>query len=256
MNIFDTKVISNKMITSNYLELIVKSDFKTHELGQPGQFYELQIPEKDFNLRAPISIYSIKDNNIIFLVKIIGEKTKSIQKLKKNDTLNLIGPLGNSFKTHENRKYLLISGGCGYAPLNFLYNESIKSNDIVWIHGGRNIDEVSFSENRPENLIICTEDGSTGHKGFVTEQVLEVLKKNKFDCVFSCGPVPMLKSLLTICKQKKIPLTVSLEEYMACGVGVCYGCAVKVVNIFGKTDYVRVCKEGPIFDAYSIVWEE
>ena len=90
---------------------------------------------------------------------------------------------------------------------------------------------------------------------FVTdgEQALEQIETHKFDKVFACGPVPMLKELLYICKSHNIPLDISLEEYMACGVGVCYGCAVKVLTEDEQEVYVRVCKEGPVFDGYRVV---
>ena len=210
----------------------------------------------------------------------LGE-TKDLEKLKEmkvSDILDVIGPLGTTFEQVSGFRYqvsgiryqkcLLVSGGCGFAPLNFLYNH-LRRGDVpiansssdyqlsiekdAWIHGGKNADEVSFATNNTK-ITICTDDGSIGERGYVTEAVKSAINKIKYDIVFSCGPIPMMKALYQLCQTENIPLIVSLEEYMACGVGVCYGCAVKVKNKAGEELYVRVCKEGPVFDASDVVF--
>jgi len=265
------------MVSDNYLLIETSSTNQNIPcLGLPGQFYQIKLPGDSFQLRVPISIYDKYEDKISFLIKIVGEKTKKLQEMKVTDVLDVIGPLGTSFVEYsgiENQesgnRYLFISGGCGYAPLNFLHNhllssvgalslracEAIQSQtNITWIHGGKNKDEVSFIETANNSIILCTDDGSVGKKGFVTEEVKDKLNQHDFDKVFVCGPVPMMKAVHELCKYANITTIVSLEEYMACGVGVCYGCAVKVKNESGGEMYVRVCKEGPVFDANMVVW--
>jgi len=253
MNIFKTKIVSHTMVSTNYLLVKVEALTKGNvNLGLPGQFYEIKPLGDNFQLRVPISIYDVEKQYISFLIKIVGEKTKRLQGLKAGDELDILGPLGNTFETEEDKKYLFVSGGAGYAPLNYLYSAYTHPTNITWIHGGRNKEEVHFARTA-ERTIICTDDGSVGVKGLVTDEALKAISTTKFDKAFTCGPVPMMKALFEICQSANIPLIVSLEEYMGCGVGVCYGCAVKIKSESGAETYVRVCKTGPVFEAKNIV---
>ena len=268
MQIFDTIITHHELLCDNILLLKVRlidtispptfmggvggDDLS---LGLPGQFYQIKVPGDDFQIRVPISIYDIEDDEISFLIKIVGEKTTKLKNMKLNDELNIIGPLGNSFTYAKNESYMFVSGGCGYAPLNFLH-KFIPDNKTLWIHGGRTKDEVKFAVSGQKAQIICTDDGSEGIKGFVTSEVSKELYIQGYDKVYACGPNPMLKEIMSICRLFNKKLYVSMEAYMGCGIGVCYGCAVKLRNNKGTYTYARVCKDGPIFNAYSIVWEE
>ena len=252
MNVLKTVIQKHEMVSKNYLLIETKADISDN-LGLPGQFYELKAPSECFQLRIPISIYNAEGQIVSFLIKIVGERTKQLQQMRVGDELDMIGPLGNTFKVEENKKYLFITGGVGFAPLHYLYRHS-KNNDIIWIHGGRDREEVNYIDDK-HPVIICTDDGSVGRKGFVTEFVKEALAKTTFHKVYACGPVPMMKAVVEICKVAELPLIVSLEEYMGCGVGVCHGCAVKLRSKSGAESYVRVCKAGPVFDAKMIAWE-
>jgi dihydroorotate dehydrogenase electron transfer subunit len=260
MNQFNLKITQHTMLSSNYLLLKATTLTDITDLGLPGQFYEIKLHGDGFQLRVPISIYNVENNSISFLIKIVGEKTKKLKEMNVSDILDVIGPLGTTFEQVSGirvEQCLLVSGGCGYAPLNFLYHHlcggDFQSTNTTWIHGGKNADEVSFATNDTP-ITICTDDGSIGEKGYVTEAVKSAINKTKYDIVFSCGPIPMMKALHQLCQAENIPLIVSLEEYMACGVGVCYGCAVKVRGKGGEELYVRVCKEGPVFDANDVVF--
>jgi dihydroorotate dehydrogenase electron transfer subunit len=224
-----------------YLE--IESD---SEIGQPGQFYQIQIPNEKNNLRVPISIYDINNNEITFLIKIVGEKTRKLKNINKReiDRVSILGPIGNTFPIEPNS--LLVSGGIGYAPINFLH----KQTGDMLIHGGRTSRDVSYPSTQNKANIICTEDGSIGERGLVTEVVEKAILSKKYDRIVACGPKGMLIALSDIASRHDIPLFISLEEYMACGVGVCYGCAIRV-----KDSYLRLCMDGPVFNAKDIVWE-
>jgi dihydroorotate dehydrogenase electron transfer subunit len=260
------------MLNNNYLLIKAKAlDDEILDLGDPGQFYQLKVHSDSFQLRVPISIFNIESNIISFLIKIVGGKTKKLQSMKESQVIDVIGPLGTSFlhlmdkrvsdNEVNNNRYLFVSGGCGFAPISFLYKHLTAYNEMnkdispqtqfIWIHGGKNYDDVSFISEQL-NVIITTEDGSVGTEGLVTESAIEQFKENKIDIVFTCGPVAMMKALFEICKLNNTPLIVSLEEYMACGIGVCYGCAVKTKNTLNEESYARVCKDGPIFDAEEV----
>ena len=280
MKTFNTKTVSSDNAvyqgakSLNYFMLTVEVNDSNidNKYGLPGQFYELALPDNDiFRLRIPISIYDIKEHDneipttqISFLVKLIGQGTRKLSELKLGDNLNLLGPLGNSFTASNFKKFLFITGGCGYAPL-FFFKKQLQLNNInndielFWIHGGRDKNEIFESD------VICTEDGSVGYKGNVIPQLEKFLLdfESKYNLsnlkIISCGPKPMLKAIIDICKTKNISIDVSLEEYMACGVGVCYGCAVKVKQMINNTEnstYLRVCKDGPVFNGHNIIFDD
>jgi dihydroorotate dehydrogenase electron transfer subunit len=219
---------------------------------KPGHFFELKNPKfRHPLLRKPISVYDEQDETLSFMIKRLGKGTEQLSQLQKGDEIDLLGPLGNSFPAIDGINAVLVSGGIGYPPLFFLKKQLLQAGKQVWwLHGGRGKEDVFPADE------IWTDAGSIGHAGFVTKGLAEYLKQAKPDVIYACGPKPMLKTCAEIASKHAIPLYVSLEEYMACGIGVCHGCAVKVKadNAIG-VDYKTVCKDGPVFNAKEIVWE-
>ena len=273
MQVLDAIIINNKKISKNYclLKLQVESE---KNLGIPGQFYQIQVDSSKPKLRVPISIFNIEKNHIYFLMKIIGEKTQQLANMKNKKSLNIFGPLGNGFNQNNLfqknvqreemiSKYVFVTGGVGFAPLYFLYN-SLPDEDITWYHGGTTKTEVSFLNTFIKDINIYTNDGSYGKQGTVVDAYQSKLCASVRDgisvyrgtsqIVVACGPYMMLKTLNDVLQKNTTPLFVSFESYVACGVGVCYGCAIKVKNELSYK-YVRVCKEGPVFNAEDIVWD-
>lgn len=219
-------------------------------LSKPGNFFEIKacLPSQKNRLFKPISLFDIEGDTIRIMLKVLGSGTQALSGLKAGDQINLIGPLGTSFPVTSAKSVLLISGGIGYPPLFFL-KKSLDTNALVhWIHGGNSLGDV-FPCNETWTL-----DGSIGNKGYPTEGLINSLKHSKFDIVYSCGPSAMLKSVAEVCKAYDTKLIVSMEEYMACGIGVCYGCSIPIGT---KTEwtYKRVCKEGAVFGAEDVRWE-
>lgn len=226
--------------------------------GSPGQFYEIRPMARLQNamqyraipkLFKPISIYDNQGGRIGFMIKKVGEGTIALSKLKAGDLLELIGPAGNGFPMVSGKRILMVSGGVGYPPLWYLQKSLINHNQVYWMHGGASQGDIFPCDE------IWTADGSIGRKGFVTEGVADNLKRLNIDLVYSCGPMPMLKTVSEITTQMDIQHYTSLEAYMACGIGVCHGCAVPIGN-HDNWDYLRVCKEGPVFDAKEVRWEQ
>ena len=224
---------SNKKIASNIYEIKLSSYFQ----GKPGQFYMIRGWEAlDPFLPRPISISNIEEGIITFLYEVKGKGTHIISKLKPGDSLELLGPLGNGFDLEVEGKIALISGGIGIAPLVYLAKTFKKNVDFYC--GFRDepyyIDEIKKYAN---NLYISTEDGSSGHKGYITE----VFEPEKYQLVATCGPLPMMEEVLNKCGGKA-RVYMSMENRMACGIGACLGCTIKT-----KSGIKRVCKEGPVF---------
>jgi len=239
----------SEWFTGDYFLLMV--DATTDNAGLPGQFYHIQCSRDHCKLRVPISIYDTNKDTISFLIKIVGEKTEALTKKGEGSRVNIFGPLGNSFAYAPNKRYLLVSGGCGYAPLHYFHSYYPKQN-MTWFHGCADVSETDFIDINQLHTL-TTDNGSKGKKGYVTDAVAAHLSETstKYDQVYACGPKPMLKALRSICLEFGLPLQVSLEAYMACGMGACHGCAVPTMQ-----GYARVCKDGPIFEAKDIKWSE
>lgn len=246
------RILRKQQLTSDVFDFTVDAG-KLAQAAKPGQFAHLYVPGK--TLRRPISICEINraEQTLRFVFQIRGEGTAQLAAMKPGDTMDILAPLGNGFAAGEpNRKALFVGGGIGVPPL-LEAAKPFGANATVVI-GFRNQESVILKEDfeRSGNrVIIATDDGSCGHHGLVTE----CIEGLEFDEVFACGPLPMLKAVSRIAEQHGVPCRVSLEERMACGVGACLGCAVHLRGEDGKTYNGHVCKDGPVFDSKTIVWE-
>jgi dihydroorotate dehydrogenase electron transfer subunit len=212
--------------------------FEYLDTVKPGQFFMIWIPGID---EIPMSVSYIKKDIKGITFKKVGDATKALFKLKEGDKIGVRGPFGNGFKI-EGKKILLVAGGTGIAMIAPVARECIKKKiSTSIILGVKNKDEIFF-ENRFKksniDIYITTDDGSKGFKGVATDLAKDLIQKNKFDLILTCGPELMMKKLFEICLD--IPFQASLERYMKCGIGLCGQCCV------GKG--LRVCIEGPVFD--------
>lgn len=235
----DGIIYSNTEISPNIYDLTLEGDFQ----GKPGQFYMVRgWNGLDPFLPRPISIADLENGKIKLLYEVRGRGTHIISKLKKGDKLSILGPLGNGFNVKEEGKIALITGGVGIAPM--LYLTKNLSADIDIFSGFRN-NAYFLDQIKPyvKDIFIATEDGSTGHKGFVTE----LFDPNKYDLVYTCGPTPMMEVVIKMCKDI-VPVYASMENRMACGIGACLGCTVETIR-----GMERVCKEGPVFLGKEVI---
>ncbi len=234
----DGIIYSNEEISPNIFKLVLEGDFK----GKPGQFYMLRgWNSLDPFLPRPISISNLENKKITFLYELKGKGTHIISKLKKGDKLSILGPLGNGFDLKEKGKIAIISGGIGIAPILYLA-KNLKGQ--VDLYSGFRSKPYYTDEIKPylRNIYISTEDGSQGHKGFITD----LFDPKDYDLVLSCGPSPMMENLIKICKDN-VPLYISMESRMACGIGACLGCTIETAR-----GMERVCKEGPVFKGEEV----
>ena len=228
------------------------------KLARPGNFIEIRINENlDPFLRRPISIHEIDEERGIlkFIFQVKGKGTELLAKKEEGDLIDIIGPLGNgTFKFEDKKNIAIIGGGIGIFPLYELAKQAKKLGQNINIYlGFRSKDLVMLEkefESVSTNLIIATDDGSYKEKGFAINFLGKDLKKENFDCIYACGPIPMLKAVKKLAEEKNILCQISLEEKMGCGLGVCLGCAVQTAS---STDdnpqYLHVCKAGPVFDS-------
>ena len=228
------------------------------ELANPGNFIEIRINENsDPFLRRPISIYNLdKKNGVLeFIFQVKGKGTELLAKKKEEDKIDIIGPLGNgTFKFEEYKNIAVIGGGIGIFPLYELSKQAKNAGKKVYTYlGFRNKDLVTLEkefEDVSTILTITTDDGSYKNSGFAINYLKNDLEKNNIDCIYACGPLPMLKAVKKLAEERKIPCQISLEEKMSCGMGVCLGCAVRTASSIDENpQYLHVCKAGPVFDS-------
>jgi len=239
----------NSQICPGYYRIVLEGQDLARACG-PGQFCMLKVPGT--YLKRPLSIYSVSGSRVEFLYKTIGKGTEILSGLCAGAIIEVLGPLGNGYpyKKHDSKLPVLVAGGTGIASLNFLA-ETLGSKGLLF-YGARNRMELVCLDNFRKlgwQMEITTDDGSTGSKGIVTSLLENYLvgKDNKETVIYSCGPYAMLRKTAEIAKDYEVKGFVSLEEKMACGVGNCQGCAVKV----GDT-YKMVCKDGPVFEIEEI----
>lgn len=234
-------VHNNIKVSEGIYKLTISGSFK----GAPGQFYMLKCSEEGALLPRPISIYDIDENSITFLYNVVGKGTKALCKLRERDCIELHGPLGNGFNVGNlGGKVAIVTGGIGIAPM--LYTaKSIKNCEIDLYSGFRSsIYEVESFREYVNKIVIATESGEVGSKGYITE----FFKPDDYDLVLCCGPEVMMNRVILMCREKKVPVYVSMEKHMACGVGACLVCTCKT-----KGGNKRTCKDGPVFLGEEIV---
>jgi len=221
----------------------------------PGQFVQVRIDGSSTTfLRRPFSIHFVdkKANELWLLIQIIGEGTRRLSMYERGELLNVILPLGNGFSVPQpaGAKILLIGGGVGMAPLLYL-GDVLKSIGYspVFLLGARSDKDLMQMEafESTGRVYVTTEDGSKGEKGFVTHH--SILRMEKWDKIYSCGPQPMMEAVAKYAKASGIDCEVSLENLMACGIGACLCCVENTVN-----GNVCVCTEGPVFNINQLTW--
>lgn len=243
----------------------------------PGEFVMIQVESgTDPFLRRAFSVFftNPKRGLLTILGKSYGFGTTLLREKKAGDRLRMVGPLGNRFgRAKKKEQTLLVAGGVGLAPLYFYQQDLAKSlrRDTQLFLGVRSKDEaLTLKKLMPSamNLQFATDDGSYGYRGQVTDLLERWLEKNKNGKsvrVLSCGPDPMMAKTVEIAKKFELPIEVSLETAMACGYGICIGCAVKSIpdekmeSEFPKTSdgyiYQRACIDGPVFNGHQVAWE-
>ena len=218
----------------------------------PGQFYNLRPLDSTAPLlRRPISICDVRSEagEIDFLVKQVGKGTSLLTKRMPGTQIDAIGPLGNPFAVDVTRPAVMVAGGVGVAPLYFLSKwmrakagSGELSPAITFCYGARTEQDfvlLDRIEKVASTLVLATEDGSRGYKGYVTSASESLLTPETQ--IFVCGPSPMMNTLLKMLQNRGLQGQLSLENRMGCGVGACQGCVVP-----GRHGMIRVCCDGPV----------
>ena len=252
------RIIQNIKVAPDYYKMVIGAP-QIAKKALPGQFVNLRVSDKyEPLLRRPLSIYRVSSSAIEVLYKVVGVGTKILSQKKPKDKIDILGPLGSGFSILDARSSILVGGGMGIAPLLFLAEQTriqYPESSIRILIGAMTKKEILCEKEFKDlgcQVKISTDNGSRGFKGKVTTLLKELLSSeicHLRSVVYACGPKPMLKEIASISKKYKIPAQISLEEHMACGIGVCSGCVVET-----RDGQKRVCKDGPVFDAKEVVF--
>lgn len=221
-------------------------------LALPGQFISLFCRNKDTLLPRPISICEVnrEDGTLRIVFRVVGTGTREFSQMDPGDAIRIMGPLGNGFPVSEcpvGKRAVLIGGGIGIPPLLQLSKEI--EGEVTVVAGYRNADTFLQKElsEAADRLVVATEDGSLGTKG----NVMDAVRKEGIDgdVVYACGPAPMLRGVKEWGLEEQIPVWLSMEEKMACGIGACLACVCESTGVDSHSNVhnKRICKDGPVF---------
>ena len=241
-------VLENKRIADEIYSLTFATEEEIRV--RPGQF--VMVGVGGFPLRRPIAVCKAEGDRVTVCYRLKGAGTRTLARdYRMGEKLSVLMPLGNGFYVKENEKKIaVVGGGVGIFPLISAIREYSRNKQVYAYMGFRNRAAVcmEYDMTRGEKLVIATDDGSAGFHGTSVQAFMQDVDMVCPDVVLACGPTPMLRALKVAMKGRDIPVYVSLEERMGCGIGACLVCVCE------KTDgaHARVCKDGPVFDVRDV----
>ncbi len=255
-------ILKNESLGESYRCVVFSAPGICPEV-KPGQFVHIQIANlRDRILRRPFSICDAnKKGELTVIYKIVGEGTAVLAALTAGTECSIMGPQGIPFSIPEkNEVPVIVAGGYGSAATYILAKNSPVPGKILM--GARTSSDLILTDEFKKTgfeVLLATEDGSTGEKGYVTKLLEEVIENTPLKNVrfYGCGPHGMLMSMGKLLLQNGLDGELSLDHLMCCGLGACYACVVKVKDGTrnGGWRYARTCKEGPVFNAKIIYYE-
>lgn len=256
-------LIIRKKAWDGYVLLELRSP-RVARRARPGQFLMVRVSGQPYPLlRRPLSIHARDEDSVEIFFARAGLGTAILADKKPGEMLDILGPLGKGFVipgVTKGKKFCLVGGGRGIAPLYFLAQElRAKGGHPRVFYGGKTEADLpllqKFAAQKME-VFVSTDNGSAGFPGLVTAMLeRDLVQSAQPALIFACGPDPMMKRTAEIAAERKIPAQLSLESIMGCGIGACWGC-VRKIRKGRAAEWVKICEEGPVFSASEVVWEE
>jgi dihydroorotate dehydrogenase electron transfer subunit len=238
------------------------------EITRPGHFLNIAIggDETSMLLRRSFAIHQVQmrgmyGGTLDIVVGVNGKGSQWLSERRRHDPLSIVGPLGRPFILPKERvSCVLVGGGYGSAPLFMLAEQLRERGCRVDVVLGASTEDKLFGtldiKRLATTLTITTDDGSSGTQGRVTDVLPDIMEKSDSAVVYACGPMGMLSAVAAIASEKRAHSQCSVEESMACGIGVCMTCVLPVIGDDGVTRMVRSCVEGPVFRGDRVRWSE
>jgi dihydroorotate dehydrogenase electron transfer subunit len=255
---FEAEILENRVVAESWRELALSWDGTAGE-PSPGQFLTLKVSSfSDPLLRRPFAFSGYRragGGRASAIYQIRGGATRLLSELAPGSRIDALGPLGRPFpRPGEGEAPLLAGGGIGLGPLLFLADSLSAAAKVPrLILGFRSASQLP-SIGLPTGTVVCTDDGSSGFGGtpvdWISHNVAEGPSAGPVR-LYGCGPSPMLAALAALASGRGWPASLSAEQWTACGVGACMGCALPRADGLG---YLRACSDGPVFEAAEIDW--
>jgi ferredoxin--NADP+ reductase len=247
-------ILARQQLNPNVTRLDVLAP-RIAEIRQPGQFVIVRLGENSERIPLTIADADPSRGSITLVIQAVGKSTNELVVLKTGQAIrDIAGPLGHPTELISTGHALCIGGGVGTAVAHpiaqGLHRLGVHVTSII---GGRSRDWVIFEEElrRFGSVLVCTDDGSYGRKGFVTDAARDVLSSGNVDMVYAVGPVPMMRAVANLTREIKVRTIVSLNPVMIDGTGMCGGCRVSIGN---QTKFA--CVDGPEFDGHQVNFDE
>ncbi|HEY3276242.1 MAG TPA: dihydroorotate dehydrogenase electron transfer subunit [Syntrophorhabdaceae bacterium] len=249
MNDREGRIESNRMVAPGYFLMEIRLRGALTR-PKPGQFIMLRIPGTEVFLRRPFGIYRYEKEKLTLMYRVVGKGTERLARAKENEPVAVLGPLGKGFHIGPRDHYIVVAGGIGIAGVHSLI-ETLGQKALILFGCGTKEELPIIEDLAPLKPMVSTMDGSYGLEGTVVDLLDSQLKSLKGNSeIFACGPEAMLTGLKKRIMEERIPCQVLVEERMACGLGLCFGCVRETID---ETEpFKRVCKEGPVFDLWQI----
>jgi dihydroorotate dehydrogenase electron transfer subunit len=249
-------VVANERVAEGIGVLVLRAP-RTAASVLPGQFVHLRIAEgRDFILRRPFSVHRASSDQIEILYQVLGVGTRALAQVERDAEMDVLAPLGNGWEIPEGMAHaLLVAGGLGAAPLGMLSEALAAKGVAITVAQGAPTSKRLVARDLFESVArryeVATDDGSAGERGPVTMLSQRILALRDTDRVYSCGPEAMSRIVAAQAEAHGIGCQVSLERFMACGIGACLSCVCAT-----RHGRLRACLDGPVFDATEVLWDE
>jgi len=250
-------VLCNDRLTENTWRLAIRTA-EVLPAVSAGQFAMLRLPNRtDPLLGRPFALYRVESHYVEIVYLSVGKMTWRLAEVKPEETLELWMPLGNGFPETKVQHTIIVAGGIGQTPF-FMFCQN-RQERVSLLYGARTSDRIACMDDFRQLGIeptVATDDGSEGYHGLVTDLIEKVYQPGEPTQLLCCVPSAMLRSAFFTARKLGLPCFVSLETPMSCGLGICFGCVVPYrESEHSDWDYRRTCIDGPVFDAYKLLWK-
>lgn len=260
MRIEEAIISSNERIGGGIWRMKMETPTVAQATLGPGQFVNILVSDSwEMPIRRPMSIAGVRGSSLEIIYKVFGLGTIQLSQKTAGESIDILGPLGNTFNLDNTDLYpILVGGGVGIAPILWLHHilhSRSRQHDLII---GAVTKEEHFMEHQPQlRVFLTTDDGSKGEKGTVMPTLTNLSSHYEKKIIYACGPEPMLKAIHDFVAAHDILCQMALESYMGCGTGVCQGCAIHMKNSSPKRHsyherYSLVCIDGPVYQAQEV----
>ena len=248
------EVISNTKLSADVHRLVVLAP-RVARNREPGQFVIVRLGPGAERVPLTIADSDSAEGSIVLVIQAVGKSTSDLVALARGDVIHdIVGPLGRPSDLVTEGLAVCVAGGVGAAVMFPIARRLAELGaEVIAVLGARTSEQVLFEEQFASfaELVVCTDDGSAGRAGLVTDALIDVLAQRAVDAVYAAGPVPMMRAVAAVTRRLEVPTIVSLNPIMVDGTGMCGGCRV---TVDGTMRFA--CVDGPEFDGHGVDFDE